>query len=226
MKIGGNLLRFAGLRLASGPGVWLVRSLSLTMRVKMVNLEAAAAGTAALEATIYAMWHDQLLTMLVSTRRLLKGLGTLSSEHPDSEIIVRLVRRIGLNPIRGSSTRGGLKAMLSLIRFLKAGGSMVFTPDGPKGPRHRAADGIIALSQLSGARIVPIACGMRPEWRVGSWDRLQVPVPFARSVVLGGEALRVPSDIDATVRAEYRSRLERALEELTSRAESIVDGAK
>ena len=216
-------MRAAGLRFAPSAGVVVVRLLGKTCRIRFINLEAAASGTAALEATIYAMWHDQLLTMLVCNQHIIRGLGTLSSEHPDSEMIVRLVSRLGLRPIRGSSSRGGMRAMLALIRELKSGGSMVFTPDGPRGPRHKAAEGIIALAQLSGARIIPIACAMRPRLRVRSWDRLQIPAPFARGIVAGGEQLRVPADIDAATRETFRAELESRLESLTGGVEDMIE---
>lgn len=216
-------MRYAGLRYAPTVGVWAVRFLGKTSRVRRVSLEAAAAGTSALEATIYAMWHDQLLTMLVCNQEIIRGLGTLSSEHPDSEMIVRLVSKLGLRPIRGSSSHGGMRAMLALIRELKSGGSMVFTPDGPRGPRHRVAEGIIALAQLSGKRIVPVACAMRPRFRIRSWDRLQIPAPFARGVVIGGDQIRVPEEIDAQTREILRADLEKRLEDLTGNAESLIE---
>lgn len=216
-------MRSAGLRYAPSAGVWAVRILGKTCRVRYIGLEAAGAGTASLEATVYAMWHDQLLTALVCSQGIIRGLGTLSSEHPDSEMIVRLISKLGLRPIRGSSSHGGIRAMLALIRELKSGGSMVFTPDGPRGPRHKVAEGIIALAQLSGARIVPIACAMRPRFKARSWDRLQIPAPFARAIVIGGDQMRVPGEIDAQGREVLRASLENRLEELTGSAENLIE---
>jgi hypothetical protein len=150
----------------------------------------------------------------------------LASRHPDAEPIARAISRLGLDVIRGSSTLGGLHALGELAAYMRRGGSAVFTPDGPKGPRHQAGEGVIVLGQRAGARIVPVACAVRPRLVAGSWDKLQVPLPFASVVIVEGEAFRITTSAGEAKRKEIRARLSQALEELTGRAERAVTAGK
>ncbi|MEK7767784.1 MAG: DUF374 domain-containing protein, partial [bacterium] len=121
---------------------------------------------------------------------------------------------------RGSTTRGGAEAGGELVRYLRGGGSLVWMPDGPKGPRHRASEGVLVLAQRAGVRIVPAACAVAPRMRIRSWDRMQVPAPFARMIAVGGEPLDVPEGATREEREALRAELERRLEALTARAEA------
>jgi hypothetical protein len=215
-----RLLRAAATVAAPALGAPLLRLYGMTGRVRLVGLESLARGQAAPEPLIYAFWHDQLLAMLVFLHGRARRLGVLSSLHPDSEPGARANARLGLDVIRGSSTRGGAEAFGELVKYLRGGGSLVWMPDGPKGPRHRASEGVLVLAQRAGARIVPAACAVAPRFRIRSWDRMQIPAPFARMTALGGEPLAVPEAAGREERDALRLELERRLEALTLRAEA------
>ncbi len=218
------LLALRGVSLACGPslGVLLFRALSRTLRMNVKGLEYYRLDLAIPEPTLFAFWHDQLLLVLPFSTRRPRRYAALISRHPDGDPIAKIVTKLGLDVVRGSSSRGGLKAVGDLAGYLRDGGSIIFTPDGPKGPRHRAGEGAIILAQRAQVRIVPVGAAVRPRLRAGSWDRLQVPVPFARVSVVEGEAIRVSRSAGSEQREHLRSELERGLKEATACAESMV----
>jgi lysophospholipid acyltransferase (LPLAT)-like uncharacterized protein len=103
--------------------------------------------------------------------------------HGDGEIIARVMASLGFDAVRGSSSRGGARALLESVRLLRSGRTVAFTPDGPRGPRRVSAPGAAAAAVRSGAPV--IALGMRASrfWQLKSWDRLTIPKPFARVCV-------------------------------------------
>eukprot|EP01029_Cantina_marsupialis_P008594 TRINITY_DN2030_c0_g1_i1.p1 TRINITY_DN2030_c0_g1~~TRINITY_DN2030_c0_g1_i1.p1 ORF type:complete len:205 (-),score=31.79 TRINITY_DN2030_c0_g1_i1:450-1064(-) len=132
------------------------------------------------EAFVVAFWHGELLMQPYNYKKL-KPSGKVSamiSEHKDGEAITRTVEYLGIDSIRGSSTRGGAKALIAAIKELKAGDDIAITPDGPRGPRHSIADGIVAISQKTNAKILVFNCKPTKYWQFNSWDKFIVPKPF------------------------------------------------
>jgi len=164
---------------------------------------------------IYALWHNRLLVPTALYRR--RGITVLVSSSRDGEVIARLLERLGYGLARGSSTRGGGEAAVSLAAVLRDGGAASITPDGPRGPRYVAKDGAAAVAALSGVPVVPIAWAARPCRVLSSWDLLRVPAPFARCVLRLGEPLRVPRGGDL---AEATALIQRRLREVTAAAEA------
>ena len=178
------------LTLAAGPvlGAIALRALGATLRVR--REEAAVAPLWAARApVIYAVWHDRLLLLPYLYGH--RGSRVLASRSRDGELVARWIRRFGLEPVRGSSTRGGGEALRLLTRALRSGYEVVVVPDGPKGPREVLKPGVIALARLTGAPIVPMALGASREWRLRSWDEFRIPKPFARCVMRFGEPIYV-----------------------------------
>jgi len=204
----------APLALAVGPllGVIAVRMLAGTLRVR--REEAAVAPLWAARAPlIYAMWHGRLLLLpcLYGGR----GAHTLTSRSRDGELVSRWIRRLGLVPVRGSSSRGGGEALRALTRALRNGREVVVVPDGPRGPREVLKPGVIALARLSGAPIVPVAVGASREWRLRSWDEFRIPRPFARCVVRFGEPIHVARTAGPAGEEAARKEVEAALRGLS-----------
>jgi lysophospholipid acyltransferase (LPLAT)-like uncharacterized protein len=178
------------LTLAAGPvlGAIALRALGATLRVR--RDEAAVAPLWAARApVIYVVWHDRLLLLPYLYGH--RGSRVLASRSRDGELVARWIRRFGLEPVRGSSTRGGGEALRLLTRALRSGHEVVVVPDGPKGPREVLKPGVIALARLTGAPIVPMALGASREWRLRSWDEFRIPKPFARCVMRFGEPIYV-----------------------------------
>lgn len=170
------------------------------------------------EAVLYALWHGRLLPLTFYHRR--RGIGALISQSADGELIARLVRGWGFDPIRGSSSRGGREALRQIVRRTRAGQSIAVTPDGPRGPRQKVQPGVVVAAQLSGAAILPVVAGCDRAWWPGGWDRFCVPKPFSRVVVVYGEPRRIPRDSGPAELEREVLELERVMNTLTEQ----VDG--
>lgn len=132
------------------------------------------------ESFIVSFWHGELLMQPFNYKKL-KPRGKVSamiSEHKDGEAITRTVEYLGIHSIRGSSSKGGAKVLISAIKEIKNGDDIAITPDGPRGPRHSIADGIVAISQKTNAKILLFNCKPTKYWQFNSWDKFIVPKPF------------------------------------------------
>jgi lysophospholipid acyltransferase (LPLAT)-like uncharacterized protein len=168
-----------------------LRALAATWRYRVINGEVIESLRAQGTPFIFSLWHGQLLPLIWHHRR--QSVAILVSEHRDGELIARLASSIGYRLVRGSSTKGGERALLSLVRELREGYEVAVTPDGPKGPARSYAPGALIAAQRSGAPIVPIAAHADRAWRLASWDNFMIPKPFAKVTVAYGTPTRVTS---------------------------------
>jgi len=132
------------------------------------------------EPIIMACWHGELLMTpyAYTTFRKKPHVKLLISEHFDGSLIAKTLGFFKFETIRGSSTRGGAKALIQSIKELKNGYDLGITPDGPKGPRHEVSNGIIVMAQKVNAKIVLIEIKPSSFWQLGSWDKFVIPKPF------------------------------------------------
>jgi len=147
-------------------------------------------------------------------------LQVLISEHSDGRIIAEVMRFLSIGNIPGSSTRGGVKALVQMkSAIMKEGYHIAITPDGPKGPPCQVKPGIIALSAKTGAPILPIALAYEHAWRARSWDNMLIPKPFSRARLVSGDLLKVPSGLNNEGIQQYCSRLAEELSRAKDEAE-------
>jgi len=155
-------------------GASIIQGIGKSMRLETRGQEPVDALYREGRHIILAFWHAQQLMIPFGYRG--TGSHVLISQHGDGEIIARIIARFGHQSVRGSSTRGGAKAMRELIRLGRSGVDLVVTPDGPKGPRQVAKLGVIQLAKATGLPIVPVAfsCSKKNSSRVGivSWSRI------------------------------------------------------
>jgi len=170
--------------LVSWFGGVLLRLLARTWRIRYVNRAPLDALRAAGQPVIFCLWHGELLALLWVHRR--QGITVLISEHGDGEIVARVATSLGYKTVRGSSSRGADRALLGMCRVVEAGGDAAFTPDGPRGPAHAFAPGVLIVSQRTGAPVIPLAASASRAWRLSSWDAFLVPKPFARVTIAWG----------------------------------------
>ena len=217
--------RVARSRIGRAALVWLyARFASLvfaTTRWRIHGRDDAEALIRAGQPFICAFWHGRLM---LAPHGWPKGtpIHVMISRHRDGENIVRATRHLGVVPIRGSGTRGGVAAGRAALRVLKGGGYVAISPDGPRGPRMRVQPGIIALARLSGAPIVPITFGVSRRAVANSWDRFVIALPFSRGVYVWGPPLHVAADADDSARERARIILEERLNALTAEADRMV----
>jgi lysophospholipid acyltransferase (LPLAT)-like uncharacterized protein len=165
---------------------------------------------------IWAFWHNRMFVMPVVYHRLYRHRSgvVLTSPSRDGAIIAEVMLRFGVGSVRGSSSRRGSTALLELTSVVEKGEDIVFTPDGPRGPRYRLGPGIVLLAQKTGAPVVPINVEYSRCWRFGRWDGFMVPKPFARTEVTFGPLHYVPpTTTDEAFEAE-RVRLENVLQSM------------
>jgi lysophospholipid acyltransferase (LPLAT)-like uncharacterized protein len=170
---------------------------------------------------IYAFWHENLLFPLFFYRGL--GIHVLVSQHADGELIAEVMRCLGFELVRGSSTRGGVEAVRQLVRIAKHSHLSV-TPDGPRGPRREVQMGLIYLAARTGMPIVPAGIGYDRPWRFGSWDRFAVPRPWGRARCIAGEPILVPARAGREELEVYRRHVEAVFADLSSQAERWAEG--
>lgn len=168
---------------------------------------------------ILAFWHSRIL--LISHLYKRQNALILVSRSKDGEIIARILQRQGHEPLRGSSSRGGLRALSGMIRKMKQSGRpAVVIPDGPRGPRHRVQPGIIMLAKKTGFPIVPVTYSARHRKVFNSWDRFVLPAPLTRCKVVFGDPLSVPPDIGKGEEVRYAGLLQEELCRITTRADA------
>jgi len=167
---------------------------------------------------VYAFWHARLLMMLRISMRNWHGY-MLISEHRDGGFIADTLHLCRTDTVRGSTTRGGARAMLTMLRAVKRENRHLgITPDGPKGPREVVQKGTIQLAQKSGLPVLPVCWATSRQWRINSWDHFYIPKPFSRGVFVMGEPIPVlpGDDLD-----EALQRVQQAMDATQHQADSF-----
>src|SRR5499426_3997719 len=201
------IIRLAGVAL-----YWMVRAIGATLKFEVKGWEHHTDR----EPLVYCFWHNRIPIATYFWRH--RGIVVMSSRSFDSEYIARFIQRFGYGAAKGSSTRGALSGLIQMIRAVRYGKSAAVTVDGPKGPIYEAKPGALMLAAKSGAAILPFSISLERCWRLPSWDRIEIPKPFTRAVVVIGERFYVK---DADDEAEQR-RFQSALDELRERSDALA----
>ena len=158
---------------------------------------------------IYVLWHQHLFAFVHSHRGAKARI--LVSSHKDGEMLALAAERLGFKPIRGSTRRGGVRALKELLADVGSGFDYGLTPDGPTGPREIFQAGAVYFASKSGLALVPTTVTYSKCWRLPTWDRFVLPVPFARGVAQFGEEVEIPSKLDSKTLETWRQRAEESL---------------
>jgi lysophospholipid acyltransferase (LPLAT)-like uncharacterized protein len=201
-------------------GYPVVALLGRTLRWKVEGREHLDAVTASGRQPIFAFWHGRILPATYFFRR--RGIVVITSENFDGEWIARIIQRFGYGTARGSTSRGGRRALLQLVKDLKAGKPAAFTIDGPRGPAKVAQPGAVWLAGATGNPILPFHVEVSRHWTAKSWDQTQVPKPFADAALVMGAPIEVPKDADEETIEWQRAALESSLAALEARARELV----
>lgn len=205
--------------------IWAsVRGVDLTLRYRLHDPANALTRIQGAPA-IFAIWHNRLALSLMLYRRYVQGpqpdrrMAAIVSASRDGGMLARVLELFGVQPVRGSSSRRGAQALLEMTSWAERGYDLAVTPDGPRGPRYVVQDGVVDAASLSGLPIVPVCFDLSRRWEVRSWDRFQVPVPFARVEARFGEPLSVPKNVGDAERRALREELQRRLLAITNQLE-------
>ena len=204
--------------LISAFGYPTVAALGATYRYRVAGEEHLTAAHAAGH-PIHAFWHGRILPGTIYFKR--QGIVVITSENFDGEWIARIITRFGYGTARGSSSRGARKAMLQLIRDVRER-PVAFALDGPRGPARVAQPGAVWLAKVTGNPIIPFHLEADRHWTMNSWDRTQVPKPFARVALVFGPPHLVPADADDRALATANRDLEHALADCERRCKELL----
>ena len=164
---------------------------------------------------IYTFWHDRIFLSTYFWQK--RGIVVLTSKSFDGEYIARFIQRFGYGAIRGSSSRGGSKAIVEMIKAMRRGLPMAFTVDGPRGPKYEVKAGPVFLAKKTSNPIMPFVIEPTSCWTTKSWDKMHIPKPFTRAVVVIGEPIYVDAKADeAEIKAKL-AELQRSLDGLVER---------
>lgn len=201
-------------------GAAFIYLLGKTVRIKLINFDHHRDIKACGKRVIYAFWHNTLLYFAYFFRR--RHIYTLSSQSRDGEYMVRSLRNLGYDSVRGSSSRGAVKSLVEIKQKLDKGYDVGFTPDGPTGPLYSTKPGIIWTAKASGQPILPMVCNFKKKWILKSWDKFMIPKPFTRGIILFGEPIVVPRSTKKEEFQEYQDLLKERLDQLRDRCEEFI----
>src|SRR5436190_20882856 len=207
-------------RVIAALGYRAIACLGATLRWRTEGLQHLDAIQAAGRQPIMAFWHGRILAATYFFRR--RGIVVITSENFDGEWIAGIIERFGYGTARGSTSRGARKALLQLTRDMAAGKPAGFTIDGPRGPARVAQPGAVWLAKATGNPVLPFHLEADRAWTVNSWDRTQIPKPYATVAIAMGEPFYVPAEADDSAIEEARRSLEHRLHALETRARAMV----
>jgi lysophospholipid acyltransferase (LPLAT)-like uncharacterized protein len=195
----------------------LIRLIGRTTRFRVEGWEHWETATGEGRIPIYTFWHNRvfLATYFWQRRRIV----VMTSQSFDGEYIARFIQRFGYGAARGSSTRGGVGAVVEMVRLMRAGCPTAFTIDGPRGPRYVAKMGAVLLAKKTGQPILPFIITPQRFWQAKSWDAFQVPKPFTRALTLIAPPIFVPADADEETLNARQAELQSALDNLRQRGD-------
>ena len=192
----------------AGLGVPIIAGLGATLNWKVEGLEHLNFDGNG-RRPIMAFWHGRVLTATYFFRR--RGIVVMISENFDGEWIARIIESFGFRTSRGSTSRGGQRALLQLKREMEGGLPSGFAVDGPRGPARKAQPGAVWLAKLTGNPVVPFHMEASSYWSLNSWDRTQIPKPFSTVALAVGQPIEVPADADDATLEKKRIQLEESL---------------
>ncbi len=169
------------------------------------------------EPVIFCIWHNRLALSMVMYRKGVKRaqperrMAAMVSASKDGALLARILENFGVEPVRGSTSRRGPQALLELTSWAEQGYDLAITPDGPRGPRYVIQEGVVALAQLTGLPIIPVTYHTRWKICARSWDRFQIPLPFACCHVVFGQPIRISRELSDEQRAALRLELEQQM---------------
>lgn len=201
-------------------GLIIVRLISLTYRIKIVDPEKEKKLLDKKANLIYASWHQRFFPG-ITFFCLRKPIAIIISKSRDGELISRVARILGWYPVRGSSSRGGKDAMEKIKSLVPFGYKIGHIVDGPGGPFGVVKPGMIKIAQVQNLPILPTITSAQSKWVFNSWDRFMIPKPFSRVLIRFGDAIHIPAELDKERFEENRLFVQNKLKELYEDTDQI-----
>ena len=210
----------ARIRIAAFLGATLIRIIGFTWRFRVVDERYMDEARERAASLVFVFWHGRMLPLSYRYRN--RSIHVLASAHRDGEIMGQTIRFLGFGHVRGSSTRGGSRAIRTLVGKLEEGHDLGITVDGPRGPRYEAKPGPLEIAKLSGSPVVPATTSSKSHWVFSSWDAFELPKPFTKVHVRFGRPVIVPRDAGPVELEEKRRELQQILREITDINDRVV----
>ncbi len=169
---------------------------------------------------VLCFWHARML-MMAPAWPAGRKIHMLGSAHRDGRLIARVIARFGISSVIGSTSRGAATGLRAMAALLRKGECVAITPDGPRGPPMRAQIGVASIAKLGLAPVLPVSFSIDRGVELGSWDRMLLPLPFGRGVIIVGAPIEVAPDADATALEQARQEIEDALNEISREADRL-----
>jgi lysophospholipid acyltransferase (LPLAT)-like uncharacterized protein len=208
------------LALITCAGFLAIRLIGPTLRFA-VSWEDGAPGSLEKRPVIYSFWHRCVFPAAYLWRNL--NIRVMTSQSFDGEYIARIIQRFGFVPVRGSSTRGAVRALLGMRRDTEEGWTVAFTIDGPRGPCYVAKPGPVLLARSTGVPMSVFHMAVDNAWVLNTWDRFMIPKPFSRVLMRVATQIMVPADADEAQREQLHVQLQAALDRVREFAEANVN---
>lgn len=202
----------------------LIKFIGRTIRYEIDGWENFERIERAGKTPIYSFWHNRIFAGTYFFRE--RGIVIITSQSFDGEYIARFIQRFGYGAVRGSSTRGGVGALVEMIRLSKKGLPMGFSVDGPRGPKYVVKTGAVLLAKKTGNPLMPFVFECEKYWTLNNWDQLQIPKPFTRAKLFIAEPIYVSKEADETEIENKRLELQKKLDEATVNGEQWRDSSK
>lgn len=194
-------------------GLLSVKIISLTYRIKVIQPEIELNVLKGGQVPIYASWHQRFFTGITFFARR-KPISIMISQSRDGELISRIVNQLGMHTVRGSSSRGGGKALHEICEMAHRGCRIGHIVDGPRGPFGVVKPGLVRIAQYSGMPIIPTVISNERNWVFNSWDSFMVPKPFSRVIIRFGDEIYVPKKLQGPAFEKKRFSIEDTLKKL------------
>lgn len=200
-------------------GVIVIRLIAPTMKLA-VSFEDGAPPSLDTKPLILAFWHSCIFPAIYAWRNL--QIRVMSSDSFDGEYTGRIIRKFGFVKVRGSSSKGAVRALLGMRREIEQNATVAFTIDGPRGPRYVAKPGPVVLARATGVPMVAFHIALENPWVLNTWDKSMIPKPFSRALLRVSRKIQVPEDSGEAERERYHAELQAALDRVREFAEANV----
>ncbi len=214
------LKRLINLQIFPYIGLFIVKIISSTYRIRIINPEIERDILKRGHIPIYASWHQRFfsgITFFASR----KPISIMISQSKDGELISRIVNVLGYYPVRGSSSKRGRQALGEIQKLVQEGYKVGHIVDGPRGPLGIVKPGLLLIARASGMPIVPVITSAEKKWVFNSWDRFMVPKPFSRVIIRFSDEIRIPKTLQHSDFEEKRLFIENTLKDLYVETDSI-----
>lgn len=195
----------------------IARGIGVTLRIEAIGWDAVKDLPIG---RIYTGWHGR--SYIPANFFKGRGVWCIISHSRDGEMQTRIFSSFGFQIIRGSTGRGGERALVESIRVLRKGDEMAITPDGPRGPAGIVQGGVLLMAKKTGAALVPVGSSAKRAWYAPTWDRYMIAKPFSKAVFVFGDPIYVPADADDAKIEEIRLALQQAINDTQAIADAHV----